>query len=313
MVNQFGRTRAVQDEANNTGRGAQQSQSGISFCEALFFFYSCGCRSRHAVMCCRPQRHDGVCQHEKPTIVVAKLPFACQARSDAASVPGETDRCRIEDPGVKKFVREVDTAESLDLLVLDDCPGTDLNTALPLKVRYPFTLVDVLHRRNELKGLNSSKGLSARAVEFVPTSAVVPDPRTNEEIDVSSTSSHQSGGNEYGGITTSTHMSGRHTPHKPISKEKNRSTNEEESIADKKHESLEDSVSERFSFIEKATSEGLTPEKEESTPDDHDDDLSYDDMIAIWRLQEVIAESTPPTRPWRLPSLLGGLFGVWKM
>jgi hypothetical protein len=78
------------------------------------------------------------------------------------------DACRAQDPGAKKFVREVDTAERLDLVVLDNVPPQpDFNTALPAKFDVE-SKIEYLISQYKQKKISFKKTISAKAVPFVP-------------------------------------------------------------------------------------------------------------------------------------------------
>ncbi|KAI1824088.1 hypothetical protein F4861DRAFT_539403 [Xylaria intraflava] len=309
------------------------AQSGTPFCEALFFFYDCGCRSRDPVICCRARQLPGdlSCQHEKPTLVVARIPHACKAGSPSEYNPGESDRCRAEDPGAKQFAREVDTAERLELLVLDDCARADLDAALPARVDAPFTLVDVLHRRNEIMNRGSG-GLRPTAVEFVP-SFMVPSssPVVKEIIDVVQGSRNEptedivgteddTNGDEGGqldvecAVPTPGHLPDEDdelelttpdtTPDESISEEE--PTSEEILTSDEDPISEEESASEESALEEEPTSEAPTPE-EVPTPEGPIN--PHDDMILIWQLQDAMAEQEAAAKSSGLTSFFGGIFG----
>ncbi|KAI0114307.1 hypothetical protein GGR51DRAFT_439770 [Nemania sp. FL0031] len=140
-----------------------------SFCQAIMFFYACGCRSTEPVYFCQPpdgaDPQENPCKHETPEMIVAKLPHACKRQL------GTSEACGAEDPGTKEFVREVDTAERLDLAVLDSLEKEVIDTALPDKVEGEFTVDEVLSRSKSCKKKKSRSTFSATATPFVPQSA----------------------------------------------------------------------------------------------------------------------------------------------
>ncbi|KAI0451394.1 hypothetical protein F5B21DRAFT_487400 [Xylaria acuta] len=123
-----------------------------TFCKAFFFFYACGCRTPEPFFCCRPHpdvsprvvHASNPCQHETPSVVVAKLPHACKA--------GKTEACGAVDPALLAFVREVDTAERLDLTILRGIPRDEIDTALPKRVDGAFTVGQVAVRSLDRRG-----------------------------------------------------------------------------------------------------------------------------------------------------------------
>ncbi|KAI0880516.1 uncharacterized protein GGS22DRAFT_197445 [Annulohypoxylon maeteangense] len=93
----------------------------MSACQAITFYHSCGCKSNKDLVyfCTTPN-----CQHEASNLVVGGLPFAC------GSQQGRSEACKVEDKAKKEFVREVDTADKLqELMVLPECTKEDI-TAL---------------------------------------------------------------------------------------------------------------------------------------------------------------------------------------
>ncbi|GAP90387.1 hypothetical protein SAMD00023353_4900430 [Rosellinia necatrix] len=163
-------------------------QAPSSFCQAIVFFYACGCRAPEPVYCCQPVPGSGEadaagvggsgsgsnpCRHEKPELVVAKLPLACGSRI------GGSAACGAEDPGAREFVREVDTAERLELVVLSDPAALPTSSsgdgaaaavavadALPAKVDGEFTVSQVVSGAKPAR----TKKFSPTAAPFVPGS-----------------------------------------------------------------------------------------------------------------------------------------------
>jgi hypothetical protein len=149
-------------------------EAAVPFCHAIVFYHSCGCRIPEPFFCCRPARkqqqqpsEQDPCQHENPALIIAILPHSCSLRI------GNTEACSVEDPGAKEFVREVDTAETLDLVVLE--PEVDLNIkpTLPERVAVGATAEDAAsaHRLKRHALLHKPR-ISARAAPFVPRSFV---------------------------------------------------------------------------------------------------------------------------------------------
>ncbi|KAI8957178.1 hypothetical protein F5Y11DRAFT_352823 [Daldinia sp. FL1419] len=101
-------------------RGPQPTSDG---CQFITFYHACGCRSyRDSVYLCS----HGACQHTTSTVLLGELPFAC------GLYPGRSPACSIEDPAKKEFVREVDTADRLEkLLILPNCTQADIDALIP--------------------------------------------------------------------------------------------------------------------------------------------------------------------------------------
>ncbi|KAI0164589.1 hypothetical protein GGR57DRAFT_204555 [Xylariaceae sp. FL1272] len=139
--------------------------SGPSFCQAFFFYHSCGCRIHEPFISCRPDtpcESSNICKHPSPTIHIARLPNSCHGEL------GSTPACYEQDPGTTEFVRECDTAESLDLVKLDDYPYPAARAALPLRAK---SLDEVVKHYHLKRGKQS--GYSANAAVFVPASLQV--------------------------------------------------------------------------------------------------------------------------------------------
>ncbi|KAI1747164.1 hypothetical protein F4782DRAFT_535690 [Xylaria castorea] len=141
-----------------------------TFCKAIFFLYACGCRTPEPFFCCRPcpDVSPGVvpasnpCRHETPSVVLAKLPHACKT--------GKTEACVAVDPALLEFVREVDTAERLDLVILSDIPRDEINTTLPERVDGEFTVGQIAARY--LNRRRNPPAFSPDIAPFVPRSCV---------------------------------------------------------------------------------------------------------------------------------------------
>ncbi|KAI0467644.1 hypothetical protein F4859DRAFT_517809 [Xylaria cf. heliscus] len=125
-----------------------QKPTGPSpFCEAIYFYYACGCRTPNPIFCCQPQpnvssrqlRANNPCQHKTSSVVIAKLPHSCKAKL------GKTEACHAEDPATREFVREVDTAERLDLAIIG-IPHDEIDKAFPMRVDGEFTVGQVAIR-----------------------------------------------------------------------------------------------------------------------------------------------------------------------
>ncbi|KAI3330306.1 hypothetical protein F4824DRAFT_341570 [Ustulina deusta] len=150
---------------SNHSPASQTATTQSSFCQAMFFFYTCGCRTPEPVFCCQPPTHlqkdiGNPCRHEKPALVVAKLPLACGRRL------GNSKACGVEDPSAKEFVREVDTAERLELVVSEDFKQDTIHNALPGKVEGGFTVDEVVAKSQRAEKCRSI--FSATATPFVP-------------------------------------------------------------------------------------------------------------------------------------------------
>ncbi|KAI1463846.1 uncharacterized protein F4812DRAFT_468481 [Daldinia caldariorum] len=102
---------------------SERSQDTRASCQFITFYHTCGCRSyKDSVYLCS----IGACQHTRSTVVLGELPFAC------GSYPGRSAACGTEDPAKREFVREVDTADRLEkLLVLPDCTRADIDDLIP--------------------------------------------------------------------------------------------------------------------------------------------------------------------------------------
>ncbi|KAI0868232.1 hypothetical protein GGS24DRAFT_223308 [Hypoxylon argillaceum] len=137
-----------------------------SFCQAIMFFHTCGCRTPEPVYCCQPpagfSSTTNPCKHETPAIVVAKLPHACGRKI------GSSEACGAEDPGAKEFVREVDTAERLELAVLGGLKKEGVESALPGRVSGEFTVGEVVSRSWGDGKSKVKRAFSAMAKPFVP-------------------------------------------------------------------------------------------------------------------------------------------------
>ncbi|KAI0015749.1 hypothetical protein F4780DRAFT_47055 [Xylariomycetidae sp. FL0641] len=111
------------------------------FCQATFFYYSCGCRSTEPAMDpgfnCRPtpqfqaeaDGNESACQHTNPTIQVARLPTPCN-RS-----PARSEDCLAADPARLQFVREVDTADRLEMIYVGEGRREELKSLVPLHLQ----------------------------------------------------------------------------------------------------------------------------------------------------------------------------------
>ncbi|KAI0856831.1 hypothetical protein F4860DRAFT_518493 [Xylaria cubensis] len=135
----------------------------LTFCNAIFFFYACGCRAPEPFFCCRPHPDDSLetvkCRHETPSVIIAKLPHACKT--------GKTEACTAVDPASLEFVREVDTAERIDLAILGNIPQDEIDS-LPERVDGAFTAAQIASRwRARRKALLT---FSPNATPFVPKS-----------------------------------------------------------------------------------------------------------------------------------------------
>ncbi|TGJ82506.1 hypothetical protein E0Z10_g6270 [Xylaria hypoxylon] len=143
----------------------QRSPDGWS-CQALFFFYTCGCRTPEPLFCCqpstRPHEAGNPCPHKNPSLLTAKLPHACGGRI------GGSEACGAEDPGAKEFFREVDTAERLDLVVSGGVKQDKIHNILPGKVEGAFTIDQVISKLRRDGKCRSA--LSPTATPFYPRS-----------------------------------------------------------------------------------------------------------------------------------------------
>ncbi|KAI0418784.1 hypothetical protein F5X98DRAFT_109767 [Xylaria grammica] len=167
---------------------APEEQPG-SFCQAIFFFYTCGCRTPQPVFCCQPPPGQQVtrnpCRHENPSLVTAKIPHSC-----GRSI-GNSEACGAEDPGKKEFVREVDTAERLELVVSGGVEQDKICNVLPGKVEGAFTIDQVVSKSQRDEKRKSA--FSATAAPFVPRSGgcgVAPGSVTTKENNITACRDH---------------------------------------------------------------------------------------------------------------------------
>ncbi|KAI0804213.1 hypothetical protein GGR55DRAFT_681811 [Xylaria sp. FL0064] len=136
-----------------------------SFCQAIFFFHACGCRTPEPFFVCQPPSHSQIdtenpCRHEKPALIVAKLPHACKR------CLSNLKACGAEDLSMKQFVREVDTAEQLELVVSKRLNQDNIQDCLPQKIEGTFTVDKVVSK--SLRDGKCRSTLSATAAPFVP-------------------------------------------------------------------------------------------------------------------------------------------------
>ncbi|KAI1206104.1 uncharacterized protein F4807DRAFT_245648 [Annulohypoxylon truncatum] len=122
----------------------------MTACRAIVLYHTCGCKSDNNLtyFCNKPD-----CQHEASTLVVANLPFACGSKQ------GRSEACKIEDKAKKEFVREVDTADKLEnIVVLPECTKDDI-TALVTPWTGPLTpegeFYSHYRRRHDVKSADS--------------------------------------------------------------------------------------------------------------------------------------------------------------
>ncbi|KAI1813606.1 hypothetical protein GGS20DRAFT_472847 [Poronia punctata] len=144
------------------------TSDALAFCQAIIFFHSCGCRTPESFFCCRPtgiQSENNLCRHATPNIVVAILPHSCSLRI------GNTEACSAEDPGAHEFVREVDTAEALDLVVIGPESVSDFITLLPERIDVAINAENVSSQYIQRRRAMRRPRISARAEPFVPCSS----------------------------------------------------------------------------------------------------------------------------------------------
>ncbi|KAI1294337.1 hypothetical protein F5Y03DRAFT_318314 [Xylaria venustula] len=135
------------------------------FCSALYFYYACGCRAPEPIFCCQPSTQSRTddknpCKHEKPTMVIAKLPHAC------GHLVGDSEACGVADLGAKEFVREVDTAERLEIVVSKEIDQDEIDDVLPQKMDSAFAVDEVVPSSLRIERPRST--FSATAAPFVP-------------------------------------------------------------------------------------------------------------------------------------------------
>ncbi|KAF2966575.1 hypothetical protein GQX73_g7015 [Xylaria multiplex] len=145
------------------------SQTAIqsSSCQAIFFFYTCGCRTLEPFFCCQPSTrpHEATgnpCLHENPTLLTAKLPHSCNR------VLGTSEACGAEDPNKKEFVREVDTAGRLELVMSTGIQRDNIRNALPKKVQGAFTIDQVAPKSKQDGNGKRKSTFSPTATPFIP-------------------------------------------------------------------------------------------------------------------------------------------------
>ncbi|KAI1346086.1 hypothetical protein F5Y01DRAFT_320119 [Xylaria sp. FL0043] len=136
-----------------------------SFCQAIFFFHVCGCRTPEPFFVCQPPSHSQIdtqnpCRHEEPALIVAKHPHPCKRCLGNSKARG------TEDLSTKQFVREVDTAEQLELVVSKRLNQDNIQDCLPQKIKGNFTVDKVVSK--SLRDGKCRSTLSATAAPFVP-------------------------------------------------------------------------------------------------------------------------------------------------
>ncbi|TRX93626.1 hypothetical protein FHL15_005598 [Xylaria flabelliformis] len=300
--------------------GAPELTKPLTFCNAIFFFYACGCRAPEPFFCCRPHPDDSSgavkCRHETPSVIIAKLPHA--------SV----------DPASLEFVREVDTAERIDLAILGNIPQDEIDS-LPERVDGTFTAAQVASRwRARQKALLT---FSPDAVPFVPKSyAAAPTPTPASEL---------------GDVTTLEGPSDT-VEEKLVESAKEGTDNaEQDEECQQDGECQQDTKSEKLQSDPPVIAEEMVCE-EVARPDDDDDDdsesseeffdteqnaasessvssrettpkpeeqpgssgtlatdaISYDEMMLFWALvNNETASQTNKASSWGISSLLGGI------
>ncbi|KAI1079248.1 hypothetical protein F5B20DRAFT_590695 [Whalleya microplaca] len=131
---------SVEDE---TPEAPESKTLGTDGCQAIVFYHACGCISKPITYFCSTNS----CQHDMSKVIVGRLPFACR------SPQGRSAECQQVDRAKQEFVREVDTADRLEsLLVLDAVPKGDIEEFLPDFVGSPYVRWDV-----EIRGYCQSK------------------------------------------------------------------------------------------------------------------------------------------------------------
>ncbi|KAI0551189.1 hypothetical protein F4679DRAFT_144488 [Xylaria curta] len=299
--------------------GAPENVEPLTFCNALFFFYACGCRAPEPIFCCRPHPDDSLgavkCRHETPSVTIAKLPHGCKT--------GKTEACTAVDPASLEFVREADTAERIDLATLGDIPQDEIDS-LPERVDGAFTAAQVAFRWRARRKI--SPAFSPDAVPFVPKSyATAPVPTPPSVLGDETTLEDQS--DTVGEILVDDAKEEIDSASRDEECEQDR---ESEKLQDNSPEVAEETVreevarpddnddgsegSEEFFDTEqqKAASESSitrenTPEPEE--PEPSIDIISYDEMMLFWALIENKTGTNQTEKPssssWGISSLLG--------
>ncbi|KAI1326269.1 hypothetical protein F5Y16DRAFT_400635 [Xylariaceae sp. FL0255] len=156
----------------------QQPFSGRIFCQAIFFYHHCGCRSLKPVITCQPgigyyPLIQNSCEHAKPTLVAAHIPKNCGGKI------GNTEACFMQDPGSTEFLADCDSANPLDLVVLDECPFDNLPYMLPVKAK---DMDDVMAHYTRIHPSASKRKTKKKAKAVEVAKNPVPEESQSKEI-----------------------------------------------------------------------------------------------------------------------------------
>ncbi|KAJ2973282.1 hypothetical protein NUW58_g8975 [Xylaria curta] len=145
-------------------------------CQAIFFYYTCGCRTLEPIFCCQPHTDTD-------------LSAPSQVHVGLWDTDSKTEACTAEDPGARKFVREADTALPLELAKLGGILRDDIDASLPKKMESSFTAAQVALKDSIVNG---KRRFSPNAAPFVPRSGVfattlAPVPAPEQVVDADTT------------------------------------------------------------------------------------------------------------------------------
>ncbi|KAI0438609.1 hypothetical protein F4803DRAFT_85922 [Xylaria telfairii] len=282
-------------------------------CQAVFFYYACGCRAPKPIFCCQPYPNapqqqiyaNNPCQHKTPSVIIAKLPHSCKAEI------GNTEACRAEDPAAKEFVREVDTAERLDLATFH-IPSVDVDKTLPKRIDGDFTAGQVA-----LRALTTRKNpptFRPDALPFVPRSTAPIDPHDVGNTFTDSTkkdighAEKDGKGQPDGKSVQSDGVTGEETVRETTQPEEVTQPDDgESSEGSDEFFDIETPPTSEYAASESTTSraEQTVASLEEPEPR-VESGSSYDDMMMLWALEDdQAARQTTKTYSWSISSLLG--------
>ncbi|KAI0967145.1 hypothetical protein F4678DRAFT_253175 [Xylaria arbuscula] len=269
-----------------------------SFCQALYFFYACGCRAPEPIFCCQPSTQSQTgdknpCQHEKPTVVVAKLPHACK------HLIGDSEACAAEDLGAKEFVREVDTAERLELAVSKELDQDEIDDILPQKMEGTFTVDEVVPKSLRIERPRST--FSAMAAPFVPRTVgcSIVQEETEPEIDgaetVSEIETETTKGIDDTGVSEKMAVIGN--------AEENQQDEDDESwrtddLNEETVQNVKSGWGDESNRVEETTQNETTEPTEPTEPEDSDDEMKdpeFFDIDLVDHSREFIASRDKPS------------------
>lgn len=285
------------------------------------------------LQCCQPHPNDpqqqiyanNPCQHETPSVIIAKLPHSCKAEL------GNTEACYAEDPASKEFVREVDTAERLDLATIR-IPSVEVDTALPERIDGNFTAGQIALKASVTQ--RNPPAFSADALPFVPRSfstAPIRSPAStpgdmmalDEDLDdaventlIDSTKEdivnlQQDGEgqpDEKSDNLQSDDVKGEETVHEEVTQPSDTESESSDEFFDiEMPPTLEYVISESSTAREENTViKPEEPELELELESSAENEGSYDDMITLWALDDDDQAADQTTKPssWGISSLL---------